>query len=550
MTSITHSKSWNLLKKHHEEFFNSHMRDLFHNDPNRFSKFNLKFDDLLFDFSKNIISDETLMHLYGLANEADLNKWIGKLFNGEKINFTEDRAALHVALRNRSDTPILVDGKDVMPEVNAVLLKMRVFSEAVRSGNFTGHTGKKIKSIVNIGIGGSDLGPAMVCHALRSYGNPDINPIFVSNVDGYDISHALEQCDPETTLFIVASKTFTTQETMTNAFSSRKWLLDKLGSEEAIKKHFVAISTNELAVEAFGISAEHMFEFWDWVGGRYSLWSSIGLSIAIFIGMDNFEDLLLGAHEIDNHFRDAPLEKNIPVTLAMIGIWYINFYNFNTLAVLPYDQGLSLLPSYLQQADMESNGKFIGRDGKKVCLHTGPIVWGEAGTNGQHAFYQLIHQGKDIIPTDFIMPVKSHYNIGENGDQHHKILFSNFVAQSRALMLGKTENQVRDELALSQKEIEGLEEIIPHKSFEGNRPSNSFVIEQLNPKALGRLLAIYEHKVFVQGIIWNINSFDQWGVEYGKQIASLVLPVLDQQDEPSSFDSSTNNLIKYFKNKS
>ena len=337
---------------------------------------------------------------------------------------------------------------------------------------------------------------------------------------------------------------------MTNAFSSRKWLLDKLGSEEAIKKHFVAISTNESAVEAFGISAEHMFEFWDWVGGRYSLWSSIGLSIAIFIGMDNFEDLLLGAHEIDNHFRDAPLEKNIPVTLAMIGIWYINFYNFNTLAVLPYDQGLSLLPSYLQQADMESNGKFIGRDGKKVCLHTGPIVWGEAGTNGQHAFYQLIHQGKDIIPTDFIMPVKSHYNIGENGDQHHKILFSNFVAQSRALMLGKTENQVRDELALSQKEIEGLEEIIPHKSFEGNRPSNSFVIDQLNPKALGRLLAIYEHKVFVQGIIWNINSFDQWGVEYGKQIASLVLPVLDQQDEPSSFDSSTNNLIKYFKNKS
>ena len=402
-----------------------------------------------------------------------------------------------------------------------------------------------IRDRVNIGIGGSDLGPAMVCNALKSYGHPDITPIFVSNVDGSDISQALEKCDPETTLFIIASKTFTTQETMTNAFSAREWLLNKLSNEDAIRHHFVAISTNESAVKAFGISTDNMFEFWDWVGGRYSLWSAIGLSIAIYIGMDNFEDLLLGAHEIDNHFKDEPLEKNIPVTLAMIGIWYINFYNYNTLSVLPYDQGLSLLPSYLQQADMESNGKFIGRDGKKVCLHTGPIVWGEAGTNGQHAFYQLIHQGTDIIPTDFIMPIKSQYRIGHDGEKHHKILFSNFVAQSRALMLGKTEDNVRAEL----KDIEdnkNIKEIIPHKSFEGNRPSNSFLFKELNPKSLGRLLAIYEHKVFVQGIIWNINSFDQWGVEYGKQIASLVLPVLDQNKQTDSFDSSTDNLINYF----
>ena len=385
----------------------------------------------------------------------------------------------------------------------------------------------------------------MVCNALKSYGHPDITPIFVSNVDGSDISQALEKCDPETTLFIIASKTFTTQETMTNAFSAREWLINELGNEDAIRHHFIAISTNESAVKAFGILADNMFTFWDWVGGRYSLWSSIGLSIAIYIGMDNFEDLLLGAHEIDNHFKNEPLEKNIPVTLAMIGIWYINFYNYNTLSVLPYDQGLSLLPSYLQQADMESNGKFIGRDGKKVCLHTGPIVWGEAGTNGQHAFYQLIHQGTDIIPTDFIMPIKSQYKIGRNGENHHKILFSNFVAQSRALMLGKTEDNVRAEL----KDNEGndIEEIIPHKSFEGNRPSNSFLFKELNPKSLGRLLAIYEHKVFLQGIIWDINSFDQWGVEYGKQIASLVLPVLDQNQQDDNFDSSTDNLINYFK---
>ena len=546
MTSIIHSKSWKLLEKHHKNMSAVHIRDLFEADPERSSKFSLYFEDLLFDFSKNRITEETLTQLYSLASQSELKSWINKLFNGEKINFTEKRAALHVALRNRSNNPILFDGKDVMPSVNKVLSKMRLFSESVRSGSLKGFTGKKFTSIVNIGIGGSDLGPAMVCHALKSYGKKDIKPIFVSNVDGYDISQALSQCDPETTLFIVASKTFTTQETMTNAYTARKWLTDSIGIE-AVKNHFVAISTNEGAVRAFGIDPENMFEFWDWVGGRYSLWSAIGLSIAIYIGMDRFDDLLAGAHEIDNHFRDAPFEKNIPITLAMIGVWHINFFGYNTLAVLPYDQGLSLLPSYLQQADMESNGKFIGRDGEKVCLHTGPIVWGDSGTNGQHAFYQLIHQGTDIIPTDFIMPANSKYPVGLEKGQHHKILFSNFVGQSRALMFGKTKEKVRAELVRSQNDVEGLEEIIPHKSFEGNRPSSSFLLKELCPKSLGRLLAIYEHKIFVQGIIWNINSFDQWGVEYGKQLASLVLPELDKKSETNGFDSSTNNLINYFK---
>ncbi len=547
MTSIIHSKSWNLLKEHHDEFSKIHMRDLFAGDSKRFDKFSLKFDDLLFDFSKNKISQDTLKHLYSLANEANIKDWINDLFSGKKINFTEDRAALHIALRNRSNSPIIHDGKDVMPSINQVLKKMKLFSESIRQGKIKGFTNKKIRSVVNIGIGGSDLGPSMVCKALRAFGDPIIDPIFVSNVDGCDISEALKKCDPETTLFIVASKTFTTQETMANAFSARKWLLDNLKNKSAIEKHFVAISTNEKAVKDFGISTENIFEFWDWVGGRYSLWSAIGLSISIYIGMDNFEDLLLGAHEIDNHFKDAPIEKNIPITLAMIGIWYRNFYNYNTLAVLPYDQGLSLLPSYLQQADMESNGKFIGRDGEKVCLHTGPIVWGEAGTNGQHAFYQLIHQGTDIIPTDFIMPIKSQYKVDGDEDTHHKILFSNFVAQSRALMLGKSEDTVRAEHTQSQKEDYNFEDNVPHKSFEGNRPSNSIIFNQLDPKSLGRLIAVYEHKIFVQGIIWNINSFDQWGVEYGKQITSLVLPTLEQNNDSINFDSSTNSLIKYFK---
>ncbi|MDA7751605.1 glucose-6-phosphate isomerase [Methylophilaceae bacterium] len=546
MTSIIHSKSWDLLKKHYEHISPQHIRDFFNHDARRSDKFSLKFDDLLFDFSKNKITEETLALLYGLAKQSELKIWISKLFNGEKINFTEKRAALHVALRNRSNTPILFDGKDVMPSVNRVLNKMRFFSDSIRSGELKGFTGKKFTAVVNIGIGGSDLGPAMVCHALKSYGEKSIKPIFVSNIDGYDIAQALDQCDPETTLFIVASKTFTTQETMTNAFTARKWLADSLGID-AVKNHFVAISTNEAAVTAFGISPEYTFEFWDWVGGRYSLWSSIGLSIAIYIGMDQFENLLDGAHEIDNHFRDAPFEENIPVTLAMIGVWHINFFGYNTLAVLPYDQGLSLLPSYLQQADMESNGKFIGRDGEKVCLHTGPIVWGDAGTNGQHAFYQLIHQGTDIIPTDFIMPANTQYSVGSEKDQHHKILFSNYVAQSRALMFGKTKEKVRAELVRSQNDVDGLEDIIPHKSFEGDRPSNSFLFKKLTPKSLGRLLAIYEHKIFVQGIIWNINSFDQWGVEYGKQLASLILPELNNQNETNGFDSSTNNLINYFK---
>ncbi len=547
MTSITQSTSWKNLENHYKKIQKIHMKDLFENDPDRFNKFHINFDTTLIDFSKHRVTDETIPLLLNLAREANIEAWREKLFSGEKINFTEQRAVLHTALRNSSNQAILVDGHDVMPDVKNVLDKMQRFSESVRNGSWKGFSGKKIQTIVNIGIGGSDLGPAMVCKALKAFGHPDINPIFVSNVDGADISQALEQCDPETTLFIVASKTFSTQETMTNAFSAREWFLDKVKDEKAIALHFVAVSTNAKAVTDFGISADNMFEFWDWVGGRYSLWSSIGLSIAIYLGMDNFNKLLAGAYEMDQHFLSAPLEENIPIILAVLGVWYINFFGFNTHAVLPYDQGLSLLPSYLQQADMESNGKFIGRDDEYVCMHTGPIVWGESGTNGQHAFYQLIHQGQDIIPTDFMMPLKSQYKVGSKQDEHHKILFSNFVSQTRALMLGKTENQVRGEMFPTNEDYGDLEHLIKHKSFEGNRPSTSILFEELNPKTLGQLIAMYEHKIFVQGVIWNINSFDQWGVEYGKQIAKLVLPELNASHDTTIFDSSTNNLINNFK---
>ena len=440
-----------------------------------------------------------------------------------------------------------MDGKDVMPEINKVIDKIALFSESVRSGEWKGYTGKTIETIVNIGIGGSYLGPAMVCKALKPFGSKDINPLFVSNIDGADLAQALEKCNPETTLFIVASKTFTTQETMTNAFSAREWILSHLKNPIAIQHHFVAISTNREAVESFGISPENMFEFWDWVGGRYSLWSSIGLSIAIFLGIKNFKALLDGAHDIDNHFKTSPLEQNIPVILALIGIWNINFFNFKTHAILPYDQGLSLLPSYLQQLDMESNGKYIDRQGDPVCLDTGPIIWGESGTNGQHAFYQLIHQGTEIVPADFIMPIHSQYKLGMNGDDNHKILISNFIAQTQSLMLGKTQVEARAEMIKQGINTLEINSLAGHKSFLGNRPSVSILFDSLDPKTLGRLIAIYEHKIFVQGIIWNINSFDQWGVEYGKQIASLVLPELRKNTPTTSFDSSTNNLINYTK---
>jgi len=547
MSTINKSSSWKAVASHFEKIKSTHMRDLFNNDDDRFNKYHIQYEDFLVDFSKNRITDETLNLLINLAKEAKLEDWRKRLFSGDKINFTENRSALHIALRNRSNRPILVDGKDIMPNVNKVLAQMKSFSNGVRSGKVKGYTGKKIKSVVNIGIGGSDLGPAMICEALKSYGTKDITPYFVSNIDGADIAQTLEVCDPETTLFIVASKTFTTQETMTNAYSARAWLLKHLKDQESIKNHFVAISTNEAAVEKFGINKDNMFEFWDWVGGRYSLWSAIGLSIAIFIGIENFEQLLNGAHDIDNHFQDAPLNENIPVILALLGVWYINFFKLSTHAVLPYDQGLSLFPAYLQQADMESNGKFIDRNGEKIQYHSGPILWGESGTNGQHAFYQLIHQGTEVVPSDFIMPIHSHYLIGNNGNEHHKILIANFIAQTQSLMMGKTDKEARAELKNQSLDENIIKTLTPHKTFEGNRPSTSILFDKLTPKSLGRLIAIYEHKIFTQGVIWNINSFDQWGVEYGKQIAKLVLPKLIEPNETIGFDSSTNNLINYTK---
>lgn len=549
MTKIIDSNEWQDLKKHFDDIKNVQMRDLFKDDEQRFEKFHLALDDFLFDFSKNRINDKTLVLLNKLAIKADVEDWRAKQFSGDKINTTEDRAVLHTALRSQDDDPIFVDGIDVKPEVKKVLKQIESFSNSINDGSWKGFTGKKINTIVNIGIGGSDLGPAMVCKALQPFSHKDLRIHFVSNVDGADLALTLEKCDPETTLFIVASKTFTTQETMTNAFSARHWFLNHAKNNDAISQHFVAVSTNTEKVKEFGINEENMFIFWDWVGGRYSLWSSIGLSISIFLGYENFKALQTGAYEMDQHFLHAPIEKNMPIQMALIGIWYNNFFKFNTQAILPYDQGLSLLPSYLQQADMESNGKFIDRDGKRVCLETGPVIWGESGTNGQHAFYQLIHQGTQFVPCDFIMPIKSHYNPGDKKNLHHKILMSNLLAQSQSLMMGKTIDEARSELINSGLSDQEISSLLPHRSFEGNRPSNTILFEKLTPKNLGRLIALYEHKIFVQGVIWNINSFDQWGVEYGKQIARLVLPKIQGEKTTSCFDASTNNLIDYIKKK-
>lgn len=538
---------WQKLSQHQQAISSTHMRDLFAQDAKRFDKFSLKFADILFDYSKHRITEETLSLLFQLAREAGIENWREKMFSGEKINITENRAVLHTALRNRSNKPVLVDGHDVMPDVNAVLAQMREFSNKVRNGSWVGYTGKRITDIVNIGIGGSDLGPVMVCDALKPYASPDLNVHFVSNIDGAHLMRALNQCNPETTLFIVASKTFTTQETMTNARSARAWFLNAAKDNAHIAKHFVALSTNAKAVQDFGIDTANMFAFWDWVGGRYSLWSAIGLSIALYVGMDNFEALLTGAFEMDEHFKTATLEQNMPVIMALIGVWYNNFFHIDTQAILPYDQGLSRFPAYLQQADMESNGKFICRDGTRVPYKTGPVVWGEAGTNGQHAFYQLIHQGTQIVPADFLMPVHSHYKVGENGNTHHKILLANFLAQTQSLMLGKTKEQARAELEQQGLSGKTLEDLLPHKVFEGNRPTTSILFDQLTPNTLGKLIALYEHKIFVQGIIWDINSYDQWGVEYGKQIAQQILPQLISDEVVSNYDSSTNGLINYSK---
>ena len=543
MSTLTSSAAWKALEMHQREMANVHMRDLFAQDPQRFHKFSLQFQDLLLDYSKNRITEETMQFLRDLARQADLKGWTEKMFTGEKINITENRAVLHIALRNRSDRPIVVDGADVMPEVKAVLQHMKSFSDAIRSGQWTGYTGKRITDVVNIGIGGSDLGPVMVTEALKPYAQEGLNVHFVSNIDGTHMAETIKHLNPETTLFIVASKTFTTQETLTNAHTAKAWFLAQARQEAHVAKHFVALSTNAKEVSNFGIDTHNMFEFWDWVGGRYSLWSAIGLSIAIAIGFHNFEELLTGGHEMDEHFRTAPLEQNLPATLGLLGIWYNNFFGAQTQAILPYDQYMHRFAAYFQQGDMESNGKHINRHGEPVDISTGPIIWGEPGTNGQHAFYQLIHQGTKLIPCDFIAPIKTHNPIGH----HHPILLSNFFAQTEALMKGKTEDEVRDELTHAGLRGEALEQLVPHKLFAGNKPTNSLMVSQITPRTLGRLVALYEHKIFTQGVIWNINSFDQWGVELGKQLATAILPELDGPEEVTSHDSSTNGLINYYK---
>ncbi|EES7427501.1 glucose-6-phosphate isomerase [Escherichia coli] len=539
----TQTAAWQALQKHFDEMKDVTIADLFAKDGDRFSKFSATFDDqMLVDYSKNRITEETLAKLQDLAKECDLAGAIKSMFSGEKINRTENRAVLHVALRNRSNTPILVDGKDVMPEVNAVLEKMKTFSEAIISGEWKGYTGKAITDVVNIGIGGSDLGPYMVTEALRPYKN-HLNMHFVSNVDGTHIAEVLKKVNPETTLFLVASKTFTTQETMTNAHSARDWFLKAAGDEKHVAKHFAALSTNAKAVGEFGIDTANMFEFWDWVGGRYSLWSAIGLSIVLSIGFDNFVELLSGAHAMDKHFSTTPAEKNLPVLLALIGIWYNNFFGAETEAILPYDQYMHRFAAYFQQGNMESNGKYVDRNGKVVDYQTGPIIWGEPGTNGQHAFYQLIHQGTKMVPCDFIAPAITHNPLSD----HHQKLLSNFFAQTEALAFGKSREVVEQEYRDQGKDPATLDYVVPFKVFEGNRPTNSILLREITPFSLGALIALYEHKIFTQGVILNIFTFDQWGVELGKQLANRILPELKDDKEIISHDSSTNGLINRYK---
>jgi glucose-6-phosphate isomerase len=542
MTTLTQSAAWKALKAHYDSIKDVHMRELFDADPHRFESFSLRLEDILFDYSKNRITQETMDLLLALARERGLTAKRDAMFAGEHLNFTEDRAVLHVALRNQSSRPILADGKDVMPGVRAVLAKMKDFSQRVRSGAWTGFTGKPITDVVNIGIGGSDLGPLMVVRALGHYADgPRVH--FVSNVDGTHLSETLRPLSPETTLFIIASKTFTTQETMMNAASAKAWLQQATADETAVAKHFVALSTNTEGVAAFGIDTANMFEFWDWVGGRYSLWSAIGLSIVLSIGMDRFEDLLGGAFEVDEHFRTAPLEKNIPVIMGLLGVWYNNFFGCGTHAILPYDQYLARFPAYLQQGDMESNGKAVNAEGIPVDYSTGPIIWGEPGTNGQHAFFQLIHQGTKLIPCDFIAPARSLNPLG----QHHDVLMANVIAQSEALMHGRTTEEVAREMERAGADKDRIHAIAPHKTFTGNRPSNTILMRELTPTTLGALIALYEHKIFVQGALWDINSFDQMGVELGKQLAATIQKELHDDVPVASHDASTNALINAYK---
>src|SRR3989304_1725224 len=540
----TKTESWHKLTAHFRKIKNIHMKDLFTADPKRFEKFSIQFNDILVDYSKNRFTEETLTLFLELAEEINLRDAIERMFTCDKINETENRAVLHVALRNRENTPIYVDGKDVMPEVNRVLKKIEALSIQVITGGWKGYTGKRISDIVNIGIGGSNLGPAMVTECLKPYAKKGISIHFISNVDATHITETLKRLHPETTLFMIASKTFTTQETMTNAFSARRWFLNHAKDQKHIARHFVAISTNIEKVEAFGIDRNNMFVFWDWVGGRYSLWSAIGLSIACYIGYENFTELLQGAFDMDLHFRHTPFQENIPVILALIGIWYVNFFGAQTEVILPYDQYMHRFPAYFQQGNMESNGKSIDRNGKKVTYQTGPIIWGEPGTNGQQACYQLIDQGPKLNPADFVAPPVSHNPLGE----HHNILLSNFFAQTEALLHGKTKKEVIKELKKEGKTEEEIQKLYPYRVFEGNRPTNSILFKKLTPRTLGSLIAMYEHKIFVQGVIWNIFSFDQWGVELGKQLAQRIQPELRDDKPVDSHDSSTNGLINFYKN--
>ena len=543
MSNLISSSAWQALYSHQSDIRNLKMRELFATDSSRFDKFSLQIDGLLLDYSKNLITEKTIELLINLASQSNLSDWIKRQFNGEKINTSESRAVLHTALRCPPNSTVLVDGKNVIPDVHRVLDHIRRYSNSIRSGITVGHTGKQIRHIVNIGIGGSALGPLMACEALKPFGSKDLTAHFVSNVDATDIAETLKKLDAETTLFIVSSKTFTTQETLTNAHTARAWLVKRLGSELAVAKHFAAVSTNLSETSKFGINPENVFEFWDWVGGRYSLWSAIGLPIAIYIGMENFERLLAGGHAMDEHFRNAPLEKNMPAILGLLGIWYGNFFGTGSYAILPYDQYLQHFPAYLQQLEMESNGKRVDREGNPVDYDTHFVVWGEPGTNGQHSFYQLIHQGTRMVPADFLAPLNSYNPIGE----HHAMLLSNCFAQTESLMLGKTEAEARAELIAQGLTGNSLESLLPCKVFPGNRPTNTLLFNQLDPYTLGKLIALYEHKIFVQSVVWNINAFDQWGVEFGKQLANKLLPELRSEESISTHDSSTNNLINIYR---
>jgi glucose-6-phosphate isomerase len=544
MSKPTQLNSWNRLKEHYSQISSHQMKDMFAGDKERFNKFSIKFNDILLDYSKNRINEETLKLLLSLAQESGLKNAIDNMFDGARINNTENRSVLHVALRSHSSSPLMVEGEDVLLKVRPVLEKMKGFCNSVRSGEWKGYTGKPISDVVNIGIGGSDLGPYMVTEALKPYSKKGPNVHFVSNVDGTHIVETLSRLNPETTMFIIASKTFTTQETITNAETARDWFLKTAKDKAHVAKHFVALSTNAKEVAAFGIDTNNMFEFWDWVGGRYSLWSAIGLSIAVNIGFENFDELLKGAYEMDEHFKTTPFEKNIPVILGVLGVWYNNFFGSETHAILPYDQYMHRFPAYFQQGDMESNGKGVTKQGELINDYsTGPIIWGEPGTNGQHAFYQLIHQGTKLIPCDFLAPVVSQNPVGD----HHAKLLANFFAQTEALMKGKTSTEAKAELEKEGLSGKALEDLLPHKVFSGNRPTNSIMFKKLTPKVLGSLIAMYEHKIFTQGVIWNINSFDQWGVELGKQLAKKILGELTDNNPVSSHDASTNGLINYYK---